>query len=84
MFVATRHKTGAQKMRLRDNARLPRIEPVYELVRDMTALQKVGLLQLLRIASSSPEVRSVVAECNDRGLDVDRTLAEVLTRFSPH
>jgi hypothetical protein len=59
-------------------------EPVYKLVTQMTAIQKVGLLQLLRIASSCPEVRSVVAECKDRGFDVDRTLAEVLTRFSPH
>lgn len=61
-----------------------RSEPVYELVTQMTAIQKVGLLQLLRIASSCPEVRSAVSECKDRGLDVDRTLAEVLTRFSPH
>jgi hypothetical protein len=60
-----------------------RPEPVYQLVTQMTPIQKVGLLQLLRIASSCPEVRSVVAECTDRGFDVDRTLAEVLTRFSP-
>jgi len=29
-----------------------------------------------------PEVRSVVLECRDRGLDVDGTLAEVLRRFA--
>jgi hypothetical protein len=59
-------------------------EAVYTLVTQMTPIQKVGLLQILRMASSCPDVRSVVAECTDRGLDVDRTLAEVLTRFSPH
>jgi hypothetical protein len=57
-----------------------RTEPVYELVRRMSALEKLGLLQLLRIASSSSEVQSVVSECNDRGFGLDRTLAEVLRR----
>ena len=59
-----------------------RSEPVYELVTQMTPIQKVGLLQLLQVASSSPEVRSVVMQCNGRGFDVDRTLAEALTHFS--
>ena len=59
-----------------------RSEPVYELVTQMTPIQKLGLLQLLQVASSSPEVRSVVRRCNERGFDVDRTLAEVLTHFS--
>ena len=53
----------------------------FRLVTEMTALQKLSLLQLLKIGASSPEVRSVVMECRDRGLDVDGTLAEVLRRF---
>ena len=61
-----------------------RAEPVYKLVTEMSAIQKVGLLQLLKVASSCPEVRSVVSECKERGFDVDRTLAEVLRRFSRH
>jgi len=59
------------------------VEPVYKLVSEMSAIQKVGLLQLLKLASSCPEVRSVVSECRDRGFDVDRTLTEVLRRFAP-
>jgi hypothetical protein len=61
-----------------------RAEPVYQLVAGMSAIQKVGLLQLLKVASSCPKVRAVVSECKARGFDVDRTLAEVLRRFSPH
>jgi hypothetical protein len=57
-------------------------EAVLELVTQLTDLQKLSLLQLLKIGSTSPEVRSVVMECRDRGLDVDGTLAEVLRRFS--
>jgi hypothetical protein len=49
---------------------------------EMTDLQKLSLLQLLKIGASSPEVRSIVVECRDRGLDVDGTLAEVLRRFA--
>jgi hypothetical protein len=47
----------------------------------MSDLQKLSLLQLLKIGATSPEVRSVVMDCRDRGLDVDGTLAEVLRRF---
>ena len=57
-------------------------DAVFRLVTGMTDLQKLSLLQLLKIGSSSPEVRSIVLECRDRGLDVDGTLAEVLRRFS--
>ena len=57
-------------------------DTVLKLVTEMTDLQKLSLLQLLRIGASSPEVRSVVMECRDRGLDVDGTLAEVLRRFA--
>jgi hypothetical protein len=57
-------------------------DPVFRLVAEMTDLQKLSLLQLLKIAASSPEVRSVVMECRDRGLDVDGTLTEVLRRFA--
>jgi hypothetical protein len=61
-----------------------RLESVHKLVREMSALQKVGLLQLLKICSACPEVRSVVSKCKNRGFDVDRTLAEVLKRFAAH
>lgn len=57
-------------------------DAVSRLVTEMTHLQKLSLLQLLKIGVSSPEVRSVVLECRDRGLDVDGTLAEVLRRFA--
>jgi hypothetical protein len=57
-------------------------EAVYKLVTAMSDLQKLSLLQLLKIGATSPEVRSVVMECRDRGLDVDGTLAEVLRRFA--
>ena len=57
-------------------------DAVLELVNELTDLQKLSLLQLLKIGSTSPEVRSVVMECRDRGLDVDGTLAEVLRRFA--
>jgi len=57
-------------------------DAVLKLVNELTDLQKLSLLQLLKIGSTSPEVRSVVMECRDRGLDVDGTLAEVLRRFS--
>jgi hypothetical protein len=55
---------------------------VYQLVTEMSDLQKLSLLQLLKIGAKSPEVRSVVLECRERGLDVDGTLAEVLRRFA--
>ena len=57
-------------------------DAVLKLVNELTDLQKLSLLQLLKIGSTSPEVRSVVMECRDRGLDVDGTLAEVLRRFA--
>jgi hypothetical protein len=57
-------------------------EAVVKLVNEMSDLQKLSLLQLLKIGATSPEVRSVVMECRDRGLDVDGTLAEVLRRFA--
>ena len=57
-------------------------DAVLKLVTELTDLQKLSLLQLLKIGSVSPEVRSVVMECRDRGLDVDGTLAEVLRRFA--
>jgi len=57
-------------------------DAVFRLVTQMTDLQKLSLLQLLKLGSASPEVRSVVMECRDRGLDVDATLAEVLRRFA--
>ena len=57
-------------------------DAVLKLVAELTELQKLSLLQLLKIGSTSPEVRSVVMECRDRGLDVDGTLAEVLRRFA--
>lgn len=59
-------------------------DAVLKLVDELTDLQKLSLLQLLKIGSTSPEVRSVVMECRDRGLDVDGTLAEVLRRFADH
>jgi hypothetical protein len=55
---------------------------VLKLVTEMSDLQKLSLLQLLKIGATSPEVRSVVMGCRDRGLDVDGTLAEVLRRFA--
>lgn len=55
---------------------------VFKLVTEMSDLQKLSLLQLLKIGATSPEVRSVVMECRARGLDVDGTLAEVLRRFA--
>ena len=57
-------------------------DAALRLVTEMTDLQKLSLLQLLKIGASSPEVRSLILECRDRGLDVDGTLAEVLRRFS--
>lgn len=57
-------------------------DAVFRLVDQMSDLQKLSLLQLLKIGGSSPEVRSVVLECRDRGLDVDGTLVEVLRRFA--
>jgi hypothetical protein len=57
-------------------------DAVFKLVTELTDLQKLSLLQLLKIGAASPEVRSVVMECRDRGLDVDGTLAEVLRRFA--
>jgi hypothetical protein len=57
-------------------------DAVLRLVTEMSDLQKLSLLQMLKIGASSPEVRSIVLECCDRGLDVDGTLAEVLRRFS--
>ena len=57
-------------------------DAVFRLVTEMSDLQKLSLLQLLKIGATSPEVRSVVLECRDRGLDVDGTLAEVLRRFA--
>ena len=57
-------------------------DAVFELVTEMSDLQKLSLLQLLKIGATSPEVRSVVMECRDRGLDVNGTLAEVLRRFA--
>ena len=59
-------------------------DAVLKLVNELTDLQKLSLLQLLKIGSTSPEVRSVVMECRDRGLDVDGTLAEVLRRFADY
>jgi len=57
-------------------------DAVFRLVTQLTDLQKLSLLQLLKLGAASPEVRSVVIECRDRGLDVDATLAEVLRRFA--
>ena len=57
-------------------------DPVFRLVSEMSALQKLSLLQLLKLGAASPEVRSVVMDCRARGLDVDGTLAEVLRRFA--
>ena len=57
-------------------------DAVFRVVSEMTDLQKLSLLQLLKIGASSPEVRSVVLECRDRGLDLDGTLAEVLRHFA--
>ena len=57
-------------------------DAVLGLVTEMTDLQKLSLLQLLKIGASSSEVHSIVLDCRDRGLDVDGTLAEVLRRFS--
>jgi hypothetical protein len=57
-------------------------DAVFRLVTEMTDLQKLSLLQLRKIGAASPEVRSVVMECRDRGLDVDGTLAEVLRRLA--
>jgi hypothetical protein len=57
-------------------------DAVFRLVTEMSDLQKLSLLQLLKIGAASPEVRSVVLECRDRGLDVDGTLAEVLRRVA--
>ena len=57
-------------------------DPVFRLVSEMSALQKLSLLQLLKLGAASPEVRSVVMDCRERGLDVDATLAEVLRRFA--
>jgi hypothetical protein len=57
-------------------------DAVFRLVTEMSDLQKLSLLQLLKIGATSPEVRTVVMECRDRGLDVDGTLAEVLRRFA--
>ena len=59
-----------------------RSDAVYRLVTEMSDLQKLSLLQLLKLGAASPDVRSVVMECRDRGLDVDATLAEVLRRFA--
>jgi hypothetical protein len=57
-------------------------DAVFRLVSEMSALQKLSLLQLLKLGAASPEVRSVVMDCRGRGLDVDATLAEVLRRFA--
>ena len=57
-------------------------DAVFRLVREMSELQKLSLLQLLKLGAASPDVRSVVMDCRDRGLDVDGTLAEVLRRFA--
>jgi hypothetical protein len=46
-----------------------RADAVYRLVTQMSDLQKLSLLQLLKLGSASPEVRSVVMDCRDRGLD---------------
>lgn len=59
-----------------------RSDAVYRLVTQMSDLQKLSLLQLLKLGAASPDVRSVVMECRDRGLDLDATLAEVLLRFA--
>ena len=59
-----------------------RADAVFRLVTEMSALQKLSLLQLLKLGAASPEVRSVVMDCRDRGLDVDATLAAVLRRFA--
>ena len=59
-----------------------RSDAVYRLVAQMSDLQKLSLLQLLKLGAASPDVRSVVMECRDRGLDLDATLAEVLRRFA--
>ena len=59
-----------------------RSDAVYRLVTEMSDLQKLSLLQLLKLGAASPDVRSVVMECRDRGLDLDATLAEVLRRFA--
>jgi hypothetical protein len=66
-------KTGGGRMRS---------DAVYRLVTEMSDLQKLSLLQLLKLGAASPDVRSVVMECRDRGLDLDATLAEVLRRFA--
>jgi hypothetical protein len=57
-------------------------DAVFRLVTEMSDLQKLSLLQLLKLGATSPDVRSVVMNCRDRGLDVDATLAEVLRRFA--
>ena len=59
-----------------------RADAVYRLVTQMSDLQKLSLLQLLKLGAASPDVRSVVMECRDRGFDLDETLAEVLRRFA--
>ena len=59
-----------------------RSDAVYRLVAQMSDLQKLSLLQLLKLGAASPDVRSVVMECRDRGFDLDETLAEVLRRFA--
>jgi len=59
-----------------------RSDAVYRLVTEMSDLQKLSLLQLLKLGAASPDVRSVVMECRDRGFDLDETLAEVLRRFA--
>jgi hypothetical protein len=57
-------------------------DAVFGLVAGMTDLQKLSLLQLLKLGAASPDVRFVVLQCRDRGLDLDAALAEVLRRFA--
>ena len=73
--LESRIATLTSKRRMKPDA-------VFRLVTEMSDLQKLSLLQLLKIGATSPEVRSVVLECRDRGLDVDGTLAEVIRRFA--
>jgi hypothetical protein len=73
--LESRIATLTSKRRMKPDA-------VFRLVTEMSDLQKLSLLQLLKIGATSPEVRSVVLECRNRGLDVDGTLAEVIRRFA--
>lgn len=55
-------------------------DELVELISRLSDTQKLKVARLLEVAAGSAAARSVIEECRRRGLDLERTLAELIRR----